>query len=198
MKKQKRSFEERLPLILAFILPILIMIGIFAGKEIWPFGENCFLRTDLYHQYVAFFEDYAERLRAGGSLTYAFDIGLGSNYLALMAYYLSGPLHIFAFLIPNQYIIEFITYLIVLKIGLCGLSMAWYLAKRYDTRHFGIAFCGICYALSGYLAAYSWNIMWLDVLWLAPIVIYGLEMLVEKNRPFLYVFSLGLAILCNY
>ncbi|MBQ5953128.1 MAG: YfhO family protein [Lachnospiraceae bacterium] len=198
MKKQKRSFEERLPLILAFILPILIMIGIFAGKEIWPFGENCFLRTDLYHQYVAFFENYAERLRAGGSLTYAFDIGLGSNYLALMAYYLSGPLHIFAFLIPNQYIIEFITYLIVLKIGLCGLSMAWYLAKRYDTRHFGIAFCGICYALSGYLAAYSWNIMWLDVLWLAPIVIYGLEMLVEKNRPFLYVFSLGLAILCNY
>ena len=67
--KQKRSFEEKLPLILAFVLPILIMLGIFAGKEIWPFGENCFLRTDLYHQYVAFFENYGERLRAGGSLT---------------------------------------------------------------------------------------------------------------------------------
>ena len=45
MSKQKRSFEEKLPLILAFVLPILIMLGIFAGKEIWPFGENCFLRT---------------------------------------------------------------------------------------------------------------------------------------------------------
>lgn len=196
--KHKRSFEERLPLILAFILPILIMLGIFAGKEIWPFGENCFLRTDLYHQYVAFFENYAERLRAGGSLTYAFDIGLGSNYLALLAYYLSGPLHIFAFLIPQNLIIEFITYLIVLKIGLCGLTMAWYLSKHFNTRHFAIAFCGICYALSGYLAAYSWNIMWLDVLWLAPIVLYGLEQLVEKNRPYLYCITLGLAILCNY
>ena len=196
--KPKRSFEEKLPLILAFVLPILIMLGIFAGKEIWPFGENCFLRTDLYHQYVAFFENYAERLRAGGSLTYAFDIGLGSNYLALLAYYLSGPLHIFAFLVPQKFIIEFITYLIVLKIGMCGLTMAWYLAKRFDTRHIGIAFCGVCYALSGYLAAYSWNIMWLDVLWLAPIVLYGLEQLVENNRPFLYCITLGLAILCNY
>lgn len=196
--KQKRSFEEKLPLILAFVLPILIMLGIFAGKEIWPFGENCFLRTDLYHQYVAFFENYGERLRAGGSLTYAFDIGLGSNYLALLAYYLSGPLHIFAFLIPQGWMIEFITYLIVLKIGACGFTMAWYLSKRYDTRHFGIAFCGVCYALSGYLAAYSWNIMWLDVLWLAPIVLYGLEQLVEKDKPFLYCISLGLAILCNY
>ena len=196
--KQKRSFEEKLPLILAFVLPILIMLGIFAGKEIWPFGENCFLRTDLYHQYIAFFENYGERLRAGGSLTYAFDIGLGSNYLALLAYYLSGPLHIFAFLIPQGWMIEFITYLIVLKIGACGLAMAWYLSKRYDTRHFGIAFCGVCYALSGYLAAYSWNIMWLDVLWLAPIVMYALEQLVEKDRPFLYCITLGLAILCNY
>ena len=145
-----------------------------------------------------FFENYGERLRAGGSLTYAFDIGLGSNYLALLAYYLSGPLHIFAFLIPQGWMIEFITYLIVLKIGACGFTMAWYLSKRYDTRHFGIAFCGVCYALSGYLAAYSWNIMWLDVLWLAPIVLYGLEQLVEKDKPFLYCISLGLAILCNY
>lgn len=196
--KHKRSFEERLPLILAFVLPILIMLGIFAGKEIWPFGENCFLRTDLYHQYVAFFENYAERLRAGGSLSYAFDIGLGSNYLALLAYYLSGPFHIFTFLIPQNHIIEFITYLIVLKIGLCGLSMAWYLSRRFNTRHFAIAFCGVCYALSGYLAAYSWNIMWLDVLWLSPIVLYGLEQLVEKNRPYLYCLTLGLSILCNY
>ena len=198
MKKNKRSFEEKLPLLLAFALPILIMLGIFAGKEIYPFGNRCFLRTDLYHQYVAFFENFAERVRNGQSLSYAWEIGLGSNYLALFAYYLSGPMQLLAFLIPEGSIIEFITALIVLKIGLCGLSMAWYLSKRFNTRHIGITFCGVCYALSGYMAAYSWNVMWLDVLWLTPVVLYGLELLVEKNKPFLYCISLGLAILCNY
>lgn len=196
--KTKRSFNEKLPLILAFILPILIMLGIFAGKDIYPFGDNCFLRTDLYHQYVAFFEDLGDRLREGKSLLYAFDIGLGSNYPALFAYYLCGPLHLFAFLIPTEYIIEFITYLIVLKIGLCGWAMAWYLSKRFNTRHIGIAICGVCYALSGYLAAYSWNIMWLDVLWLAVFALYGLEMLMKENKPFLYCLALALCILCNY
>ncbi len=196
--KTKRSFQEKLPLILAFAIPVLIMLGIFAGKEIWPFGDNCFLRTDLYHQYVAFFEDMADRVREGKSLLYAFDIGLGSNYSALFAYYLCGPLHFLAVLVPTEYMIEFITFLIVLKIGLCGWAMAWYLSKRFNTRHFGITICGICYALSGYLAAYSWNVMWLDVLWLAVIALYGLELLVKEDKPFLYCISLALAILCNY
>ena len=196
--KTKRSFQEKLPLILAFVIPVLIMLGIFAGKEIWPFGDNCFLRTDLYHQYVAFFEDMADRVREGKSLLYAFDIGLGSNYSALFAYYLCGPLHFLAVLVPTEYMIEFITFLIVLKIGLCGWAMAWYLSKRFNTRHFGITICGICYALSGYLAAYSWNVMWLDVLWLAVIVLYGLEKLVKEDKPFVYCIALALAILCNY
>ena len=196
--KTKRSFTEKLPLILAFVLPILIMLGIFAGKEIWPFGDNCFLRTDLYHQYVAFFEDLGDRLREGKSLLYAFDIGLGSNYPALFAYYLSAPLNFLAFLVPTEYVIEFITYLIVLKIGLCGWAMAWYLSKRFNSRHIGITICGVCYALSGYLAAYSWNIMWLDVLWLSILAIYGLEKLMKDNNPFLYCITLALCILCNY
>ena len=196
--KTKRSFSEKLPLLAAFVLPIVIMLGIFAGKEIWPFGDNCFLRTDLYHQYIAFFEDLGDRLRNGRSLLYAFDIGLGSNYTALFAYYLCAPLHLFAFLIPTEYMIEFITYLIVLKIGLCGWAMAWYLSKRFNTRHWGLTLCGVCYALSGYLAAYSWNIMWLDVLWLSIFAIYGLERLIKDNKPFLYCIALALSILCNY
>ena len=196
--RNKPSFEDRLPFILAFVIPILIMLGIFAGKELYPFGKNCFLRTDLYHQYVAFFEDLANRLRDGKSLTYSFDIGLGSNYTALFAYYLSGPLHFLAFLIPTGHIIEFVTGLILLKIGMCGWSMAFFLSKKFRTRHMGIAFCGICYALSGYLAAYSWNIMWLDVLWLTPVVLWGLERLIEEDRPLLYCLSLAFAILCNY
>ena len=42
--KKKHTMEERLPLILAFVIPILIMIGVFAGKSIYPFGEKSFLK----------------------------------------------------------------------------------------------------------------------------------------------------------
>lgn len=196
--RQKKPIEDRMPLIMAFAIPILIMLGVFAGKGIYPFGDNSFLRTDLYHQYAPFYMDFLRRLKSGSSLTYAWEIGLGSNYIALMAYYLTSPFNILLLLCPEGAIVEFITYMIVLKIGLCGLTMAYYLGSKYNTRHMGIAFFGICYALCGYMAAYSWNIMWLDCLWLAPLVILGLERLVKENRPFLYIITLALSILTNY
>ncbi len=195
---KKHTMEERLPLILAFIIPILIMLGVFVGKGIYPFGDRSFLRTDMYHQYAPFFNDFLTRLKNGESLTYAWDIGLGSNYLALFAYYLSSPFNWLLFLVPQSLIIEFMTYLIVLKIGLCGLTMTAYLQKKFRTNNLGMAIFGICYALSGYMAAYSWNIMWLDCLWLAPLILLGLERLVKENRPFLYCVTLAAAILTNY
>ncbi|MCD8330606.1 MAG: YfhO family protein [Lachnospiraceae bacterium] len=190
--------EDRLPLILSFLLPVVIMVGIFAGKGIYPFGENSFLRTDLYHQYAPFFAEFARALKEGESLTYSFEIGLGSNYVALMAYYLASPFNWLLLLVPSGFVIEFMTYLIVFKIGLCGLTMAGYLKKKYQVNSLLLPFFGVCYAMCGYLAAYSWNIMWLDCLWLAPLILLGLERLVREDRPFLYCITLGLAILSNY
>ena len=61
-KHAKHTFEDRLPYFLAFLIPMLIMIGVFAGKSIYPFGDKSFLRTDMYHQYAPFFMDFLEKL----------------------------------------------------------------------------------------------------------------------------------------
>ena len=42
-------------LVAAFFVPVVAMIIIFAQRGIFPFGEECFLRTDMYHQYAPFF-----------------------------------------------------------------------------------------------------------------------------------------------
>ena len=36
-------------LVAAFFVPVVAMIIIFAQRGIFPFGEECFLRTDMYH-----------------------------------------------------------------------------------------------------------------------------------------------------
>ena len=177
--------EDRLPLILCFLLPVVVMLGVFAGKGIYPFGENSFLRTDLYHQYAPFYAEFARILKSGGSLTYTTQIGLGSNFVALYAYYLSSPFNWLLILTPSGAIIEFMSYLVIFKIGLCGFTMGYYLKKRFHRNDIALPVIAIFYALSGYMAAYSWNIMWLDCLWLAPLILLGLERLVRRNQPFL-------------
>ena len=116
----------------------------------------------MYHQYAPFFSEFRHKLSEGRSLLYSWDIGLGVNFAALYAYYLASPFNWLLILCPARYVIEFMTASIVLKIGLAGLSFTWYLRKRSGASDFGACFFGIFYALSGYMAAYSWNIMWLD------------------------------------
>lgn len=185
-------------LLAAFLVPVVIMIIIFAQRGIFPFGDESFLRTDMYHQYAPFFSEFRYKLTHGGSLLYSWDIGMGVNFAALYAYYLASPLNWLLVFCPKSYIIEFMTYMIVFKIGLSGLSFSWYLRRHSHTRDFGVAFFGIFYALSGYMAAYSWNIMWLDCIILFPLIMLGLERLVKEKKCFLYCLALGLSIISNY
>ena len=183
---------------IAFLAPVLIMVIIFIQRGIFPFGDQTYLRTDLYHQYAPFFSEFRHKLQSGGSLLYSWDIGLGVNFAALYAYYLASPLNWLLILCPKGLVIEFITVMIVLKTGLCGLTFAWYLKKKCRSNSIGIGFFGIFYALSGYMAAYSWNIMWLDCILLFPLIVWDLEQLVKKGNGFFYCVTLGLSILSNY
>ena len=50
-------------LLAAFFLPVVILILIFAYRGIFPFGQESFLRTDMYHQYAPFFSEFREKRR---------------------------------------------------------------------------------------------------------------------------------------
>lgn len=102
----------------------------------------------MYHQYAPFFSEFQYKLRTGGSLLYSWDVGMGVNFAALYAYYLASPLNWLILLCPKKFIIEFMTIMIVLKIGLSGLSFAWYLKKHSQNCILGVGFFGIFYALS--------------------------------------------------
>lgn len=190
--------KKKIPLLAAALLPLLITLIICIDHEVFPFGKQCILHVDMYHQYCPFFAELMEKLKTGGSFFYSWNVGLGADFVSLYAYYLASPLNWFILLCPSGYVIEFMTILVVIKIALCGFSFAYYLKEHFKTNHFAIAIFGTAYALSAYMAAYAWNIMWTDCLVLAPLIILGLERLVKDGRPLLYYTMLSISILSNY
>ena len=78
---------------------------------------------------------------------------------------------------------------------MCIRDRAWYLKKHTGSQKFGACYFGVFYALSGYMAAYSWNIMWLDCIVLLPLILHGLERLVREKKGLFYCLMLGLSIL---
>ncbi len=197
-------------LFLAFLLPFLILLSIFVLKEIYPFGDRSFLFSDMWHQYMPFFTEFVRKIRAGEGLSYSYKVGIGSNFLALYVYYLASPLHWLALLVPEKFLMEFMSYLVVVKTGLCGLTFYYYLREHFGIRErkiigtpgeageFGGVFFGCFYAFSGFMTAYNWNIMWLDCVILLPLILLGLERLVKEGRCTLYCIALALSIFTNY
>lgn len=196
--QRRKAPKNRRNYWISFLVPVAAMLLIFFFRGIFPFGEETFLRTDMYHQYAPFFSEFHYKLRHGGSLLYSWDVGLGINFSALYAYYLASPMNWLLFLCPKGLILEFMTYMIVVKIGLSGVSMCFYLCHRFPKRDLGCAVFAILYAMSGYISAYSWNIMWLDCIILFPLIMLGLEKLVRGESGMLYVLALGFSILSNY
>lgn len=194
--------------VLAFAIPFVVSVIICAAQGIYPFGENCILHVDMYHQYCPFFMELRDKLAEGGSLLYSWNLGLGSDFVALYAYYLASPLNWLLILCPGNLVIEFMTLTIWIKIALAGLFFFWYLKEHFhligkDGRYHlntvapALIF-STAYAFSGFVAAYSWNIMWMDSIALFPLIILGVERLVKHNRPALYYVTLALSILCNF
>ena len=192
---------------LAFLLPVTVMLIVFVIDGIYPFGDRSFLCTDLYHQYMPFFTEFVRSVKSGQGISYTWNIGVGSNFLALYVYYLASPFHWLGLLVPESHIMEFLTYLVVAKTGACGWSAFWFFCSRESGKHIGktdtyrlgmALFFSLGYALSGFMAAYNWNIMWLDCVILLPFILRGLELLVRDGKPGMYCVALALSILTNY
>ena len=196
--KEKSWFRKSDAIIAAFLVPVIVMLIIYAQRGIFPFGDRMYLRTDLYHQYAPFMSEFRSKLVTGGSLLHSWDVGMGVNFSAIYAYYLASPFNWIIALVPRAYIVEFISILIIVKTGLCGVTMTLYLSRHSKNSYFAPALFGIFYALSGYLAAYNWNIMWLDCIAIFPIICIGLEKLVCEKKGLLYACSLAFCILSNY
>ena len=57
--------------VMAFLIPVIILAALYYVRDIFPFGSNCYLRSDMYHQYAPFFSEFWHKIRSGESLTYS-------------------------------------------------------------------------------------------------------------------------------
>ena len=46
----------------SFLLPFLAMMAIFIGNRIYPFGDESFMHSDMYHQYVPFLQEFLTKI----------------------------------------------------------------------------------------------------------------------------------------
>ncbi len=185
-------------LALAFVIPCVGMLFVMLISQYEPFGKYSMLYSDMYHQYYPFFVEFRRCLRAGESLLHTWSVGLGMDYLGLIAYYVASPLNLLSVLVPEGWLLEFFSLLVPVKLGLAGLSFAYFLHKLFGKRDLSIAVFGGFYGLCAWALGFQWNIMWLDTFALLPMVVLGTVSLLQEKKFVLYTVSLFFSVFANY
>ncbi|SEP97838.1 Uncharacterized membrane protein YfhO [Lachnospiraceae bacterium RM5] len=198
MHKIIKKIEKKYIYILTFIIPLIILYYIFKVNNIYPFGEYAYIKDDTFFQYYPFLKGFGNNIKSGNFSDYSWNIGLGSNYLAIFAYYLASPVNFVSLLFKSDNLIECFYFICFIKMALSGVTFAYYLRKKYNHNDLVIVCISICYSMSSYMCTYAYNIMWLDALVLFPLIILGLERLFDEGKHRLYFFTLMFSIISNY
>jgi len=181
----------------AFALPVVIVIASLIIGGISPFGEKSLIMSDTRNQYMSFFTYFKSVISEGHNLTYTYSKTMGGDLLGFFAYYLNNPFLFILFFFDTDNIAAGITVMQTVQIGCMGLTFYAFLRNRYGDNFKNIVF-STAYALCGYTMAYLTSPIYYCDLILLPLVILGIDRLLEKRKPLLYIVSLMAAVWCNY
>ena len=179
---------------LAFLLPLLVITLIFLMKGV--FTNKTLLTSDLREQYLSLISYLNNLLHHEVTFPYTLEKGLGGSMYGAFFYALANPLNLLVYFFSN--IELFVTLLIIFKIALAGLTMFIYL---HHQNKYPDAWCltfSFAYALMGYNIVYATNFMWLDAVIFLPLVILGIENIIDNKRDILYILTLFLSLVFNY
>ncbi len=181
----------------AFCIPcgILLLLCLLLG--ITPFGEKTFLINDMWGQYSDFLAYLRTILSGQNSIFYSFSKSIGDDMLALYAYYLADPLNWLVCAFRPEDLPLAVTLLVLLRFGISGVTMAVYLRAGRKMGAEALIF-STCYALMAFQFVNAENIQLREGLMLLPLVILGLERLLDGDSPRLFRIALAGAVFINY
>ena len=133
MQPRKRPGRWFYPVI-SGLLAFWCMSMAYTYLGVWPLGDRSVMTVDMHHQYAPMLDKLREMLLQGGSPFYSFEIGAGTSFLPLFAYYLASPFNLLLILFPEHLLTEGILVITLLKNALCAAFFAACLQYVYRRR----------------------------------------------------------------
>ena len=184
----------------SFCLTSFILIFLMVLLGFAPFGNLSFVAGDGEVQYLDFFAYLRHLLLDDASAIFSFDKGLGGNTWAIMTYYLFSPFNILIIFFNHEEMHTFYDVLVVLKLSLSAMMMTYYLEERFEHKlsAWVTILLSLGFGLMNYNVQQLVNIMWLDPVYMLPLMMLGLHKLRRNNSILMLTITFALAMLFNW
>ncbi len=184
-----------------FLTTITCLIGglLIAYLPFVLYNKTLIWGMDGLHQHATFFEYFMTRNGVRDIGSFDFKIGFGSDYFFSFAYYMIlDPFNIIFYISPIRNIKFIYSFIVVLKLACVYLAMFFFL-KHKKVRPLFANVGALVYMLCGIsLFAIPRHPMFATGLIYLPLVIWGIENILEGKRPYLMIVSIFFACMSNY
>ena len=189
-------------MISAGAVTIAALIILYLINGIAPFGNSTLVSNDAYYQYMDFFAYLKNVIGGRDNIAYTFSKGLGGDGIALFTYYLTSPFNLLLFLFKTSELHSFFNLSVMLKLTAASVTFAYFAAERFRDALKGrivlYVLLSVGYGLSQYSIAQSNNIMWLDGVYMMPLIMLQVYRLIHGGSGWRLTAAVGLAIVFNW
>lgn len=190
-------------LVFSFLMFLMALSGTIAMLRLFhyaPFGTSSLASMDADIQYLDFFAYLKECAAGRNSIFYSMSTHLGQSNFTLFAYYLASPVNLLLFFFDRNHLQDYFDIAVAVKLALSAFTMSWYLQTRFEGRLKKIltAILTLSYAWMNYSFMQSSNIMWLDGLYMMPLIMLGIWKILKGGKTISLALPAGLAILFNW
>lgn len=192
--------KKKLKYIFPSVITFIILGVIFYLNHLYPFGKNPLIQNDADYIYIPIMYKIWDLLHHGGSLFYI-DMGIGNSIYAplIIQGSLFSPLNLLLFLVKRDNIINFFSVFIIIKLCLVSLTCYIYINKKYNkiNSFYKILFC-VLYTFCGFFILNYFNIIWLDVVILFPLLVLYLDKILNNQNELGYIIILACSFIISF
>lgn len=182
----------------AFLVPVILTLIAYAAFGVYPFGERSVLALDLNGQYIYYFEALHDAFRGDGSIFYNWSRDLSGEFMGIIGYYLASPFTLIVMILPRTMILESMLIMILCKLGSAGLTFFIYATKSKHVKPMQAVLFSTMYAMMAYAVIQLIDPMWIDGVVFLPLIILGIEYLVDDGRKLNYIIPLAVMFIANF
>ena len=183
-----------------FMITAISMVILCYLKGVVPFGSKGSMAImDAQIQYLDFFAYLKDVLNGTQKISYTFNRTLGGNNIAVLAYYLSSPFNLLAAFFRKDQLQAFFTVIVILKLSMASMTCSIFLRNRFKNLETAVVMIlSLGYGMMQYNIAQASNIMWLDGVYMLPLILLGVHQLVNENKKALLMAAAGIALVFNW
>ncbi len=179
------------------LIVLIAMLVTFQSNGLYPFGAKTIAWCDMEQQVIPLLLDFKDVLAGKENFFFSLKNASGMNFYGVFFFFLASPFTFLVAFVDKAEIISFCNVLVLLKMATCALTASLYFYKKNPNAPLLNVCLSVLYAYSGYVMMYYQNVMWLDVAYLFPLLLWGLESL-QQGKKTLFIASLSASVTVNY